>query len=284
MSDGRRGMVPQDLMRIAFVTDAQISPDGRRVAFVVTVLSEERDEYLSNIWVVDTAGGEPRRFTTGPGRDTAPRWSPDGAWLAFLSEREAKAKPQLHVMPADGGEPVRLTDLPHGVSAPAWAPDSARLAFVSRVGPAPGEGPEKSKPARVISSVKYRFNGEGFIYDRRPHVFVVAREGGAPRSRSPRATTPTASRPGRPTAASIAFTAARHEERDDDDASDLWVVEPDGGHAAPSSRAPRGRSSGPAFAPDGGWWRTSRGPALNAFARNHPDSSRSRRRAAPRGA
>ena len=133
------------------MSDPRISPDGRRVAFVVTVLSEERDEYLSNIWVVDTAGGEPRRFTTGPGRDTAPRWSPDGAWLAFLSEREAKAKPQLHVMPADGGEPVRLTDLPHGVSAPAWSPDSARLAFVSRVGPAPGRRARRSR-SRPASS------------------------------------------------------------------------------------------------------------------------------------
>src|SRR5207249_7577953 len=105
MSDGRRGMVPQDLTRIAFVTDAQISPDGSRVAFVVTSLSEERDEYLSNVWIVDSRaasrppGGEARRFTHGPKRDTSPRWSPDGARLAFLSERDGTKKPQLYVMP-----------------------------------------------------------------------------------------------------------------------------------------------------------------------------------------
>src|SRR5262249_22300392 len=58
-----RGMVPDDLTRIQFVTDPQVSPDGRRIAFVVTSLSEERDEYLANIWIVDTAGGQPRRFT-----------------------------------------------------------------------------------------------------------------------------------------------------------------------------------------------------------------------------
>ena len=83
MTTGPRAMTPADITRIRWVSDPRISPDGRRVAFVVTMLSEERDEYLSNIWMVDTAGGEPRRFTTGPGRDTAPRWSPDGAWLAF---------------------------------------------------------------------------------------------------------------------------------------------------------------------------------------------------------
>src|SRR5260370_37008222 len=49
-----RGMVPADLTRIRFVSDAQVSPDGRVVAFVVTTLSEERDEYLSQIWLVDS--------------------------------------------------------------------------------------------------------------------------------------------------------------------------------------------------------------------------------------
>ena len=99
----QRAMSPQDITRIRFVSDAQLSPDACRVAFVVTVLSEDTDEYLSNIWVVDTAGGEPRRFTTGRKRDTAPRWSPDGARLAFLSEREGQQKAQLYVMPANDG-------------------------------------------------------------------------------------------------------------------------------------------------------------------------------------
>ena len=114
----RRAMTPQDITRIRFISDPQLSPDGRRVAFVVTMLSEDQDEYLSNIWVVDTAGGEPRRFTTGPKRDTAPRWSPDGSRLAFVSERVPKQKAQLYVMPADGGEPARLTDLPQWCSPP----------------------------------------------------------------------------------------------------------------------------------------------------------------------
>src|SRR5215813_4752689 len=101
-------MTPKDLTRITFVSDPQISPDGSRVAFVATTLSDERDEYLSNIWVVDTAGGEPRRFTSGEKRDTSPRWSPDGTRLAFISEREAKKRSQLYVMAADGGEARRI--------------------------------------------------------------------------------------------------------------------------------------------------------------------------------
>ena len=62
-----RPMVPEDLLRIRFVERSPAPPDGRRVAFVVTTLSEARDEYLSTIWLVDVDGGEPRPFTRGRG-------------------------------------------------------------------------------------------------------------------------------------------------------------------------------------------------------------------------
>ena len=227
-----RPMTPHDLTRIRFVSDPQISPDGATVAFVVTTLSEEKDEYLSAIWLVDTAGGEPRRFTTGPRRDTTPRWSPDGSLLAFVSEREAKKKGQLYVMPARGGEPIRLTDLHNGVSAPRWSPDGTRLAFIARVGgwqePEAEEEKGKSRPPRIITTLKYKFNGEGFIYDRRAHVFVVGATGGAARQLTEGdwdQSDPVWSPDGR----SIAFASARHDERDHDDAGDIWLVSADGG-------------------------------------------------------
>ena len=161
----RRGMTPEDITRIRWVSDARISPDGQRVAFVVTTLSEERDQYLSNIWVVAADGGTPRRLTSGDKRDGAPRWSPDGTRLAFVSQRQAQKHPQLYVMSLEGGESVRLTELAQGVADPVWSPDGRRLAFVSRVG---GEERQQdkaeeppSKPARVITTLKYKMNGEG---------------------------------------------------------------------------------------------------------------------------
>jgi dipeptidyl aminopeptidase/acylaminoacyl peptidase len=263
-------MVPADLTRIRFVSDARVSPDGRAVAFVVTTLSEERDEYLSQIWLVDTAGGEPRRFTAGPRRDTAPRWSPDGARLAFVSEREEKKKGQLYVMPVAGGEPTRLTDLRHGVSALEWSPDGTRLAFVSRVGgwvePESEEEKRKSRPPRVITTLKYRFNGEGFTYDRRPQIFTVAADGGEPRQVTEGDydhADPTWSPDGR----ALAFTAARHDERDHDDATDIWLVPAEGGtpRRLTDTRGPAGH---PAFSPAGDMVAYLGRASRNAFGRN----------------
>jgi dipeptidyl aminopeptidase/acylaminoacyl peptidase len=263
-------MVPEDLTRIQFVTDPQLSPDGRRVAFVVTTLSEERDEYLSNIWVVDVAGGVPRRFTAGPRRDLEPRWSPDGSRLAFLSERTAKDKLQLYVMPADGGEATKLTALDNGVSAIAWAPDGARLAFVSAVGgykePEGEDEKRKSRPARVITSVKYRFNGEGFIYDRRPHVFVVSLDG-ASSTQITEGDFIDADPTWSPDGESLVFASARHGARDDDDASDLWRVPAKGG-TPQRLTATAGPVMLPAFSPDGRTIAFLARAELNAYGRN----------------
>ena len=86
-----------DLLAFKTIADLDISPDGARVAYVVTWVDIEKDEYRSTIHVAPTEGGASVEFTRGPTRDSAPRWSPDGAHLAFLSDR-AGGERQLYVM------------------------------------------------------------------------------------------------------------------------------------------------------------------------------------------
>ncbi|HEY9326598.1 MAG TPA: hypothetical protein VIS26_08520, partial [Candidatus Limnocylindria bacterium] len=114
-------MTAEDLYAFRFLADAQLSPDGERVAFVVRTVAPERDGYRSAIWLVPFDGSkEALRFTSGSGQDAHPRWSPDGRALAFLSDRGAaqektdgkgkKGKPKnVFVLSLDGGEARQLT-------------------------------------------------------------------------------------------------------------------------------------------------------------------------------
>src|ERR1700736_6295924 len=125
----KRTLEPADLYKLRLVSDPQISPDGRRIAFVLKQMSEDKNDYLSNIHVVDLEGGCVQ-FTAGD-KDTAPRWSPDGKHLAFLSGRKDKA--QLHVIPTGGGESIALTERKLGAGVPQWSPDSTHIAFAALV-------------------------------------------------------------------------------------------------------------------------------------------------------
>lgn len=241
-------MKPDDLYEIAWIGESEISPDGRLVAFVVTRMEREDDSYRSAIWLVETDGGEPRQFTAGVKRDSAPRWSPDGQTLAFLSER-GEEKPQLSVIPAFGGESRTLTRLPLGAGAPAWSPDGRKLAFSAKTGDAPDPDTKMAKPYRRITSMKYRLNGEGFTYDHRRHIFVVHVGGGDPVQVTDGDwddTQPAWS----PDGAEIAFISARHAEREYDSNSDVWVAPAAGGEPRQITDT-KGGCGAPSWSPDG---------------------------------
>lgn len=122
-----RGIEAEDLYRLASVTDPRLSPDGTKAAFVHTTMSKEKNDYVSNIFVLDLPTGEYEQWTYGKDRNTAPRWSPDGKKLAFVSNRTDKN--QIYVMPVTGGEARPVTKLKNGATNPVWSPDSKTIAF-----------------------------------------------------------------------------------------------------------------------------------------------------------
>src|SRR5262249_34803881 len=102
----RRPITPEDLAAIAVVDRPRLSPNGETVTFTVTTPGLEGRAYRSAIWTVPFAGGEARQLTGGTGKDRSASWSPDGRWLAFLSDRDGE-RGQLHVIATNGGEARR---------------------------------------------------------------------------------------------------------------------------------------------------------------------------------
>ncbi len=174
----KRRITEKDLLKFKWVADPQISPDGRRVAYVLVEVNQKEDRYDTSIWLLDTAGGAPRRITAGP-RDGAPRWSPDGRTLAFT--RSTGSDPQqIYLLSLEGGEGRKLTDLPRGTGAAVWSPDGKTIAFSSSTKPEDierkkkGEKEEKKSDVRIINRAIYRFNNAGFLDPDRPsHIWTV---------------------------------------------------------------------------------------------------------------
>jgi len=129
-AEARRVPTVADLMALKSVGSPQISPNGARVAFTVTETDFDQDAYITQIWLADAATGKALQLTRHKKSSSGPAWSPDGAWLAFVSSR-ADDKPQIFIISPDGGEAIQLTKSETGIGGYAWSSDGAKLAFTS---------------------------------------------------------------------------------------------------------------------------------------------------------
>jgi dipeptidyl aminopeptidase/acylaminoacyl peptidase len=125
----KRAMTLEDVMSLRVVSDPRISPDGKRVAFVVTQADMKTNFRNSDVWLVPADGGEPQQLTLSPKRDDQPRWSTDSRRLAFISDRDGKA--QVYVLSIDGGEARKMTDVQTAVQSFEWSPDGKRIAYIA---------------------------------------------------------------------------------------------------------------------------------------------------------
>jgi dipeptidyl aminopeptidase/acylaminoacyl peptidase len=235
------GLGERDILRLRMLADPQLAPDGSQVAFLVIDQDADADRRLSSIWTVPTDGSSPpRRVSSGPD-DVRPRWSPDGARLAFLASRGREWAKDLFTIDMRGGEAQLVASLPRGTSDFAWSPEGDRLCLVGGPeypadpdrGPAPT--PEEAhrrylERPRHMRRFRFRLDGQGQLDDEAAQLWVVGAggEGLQMVTEGPWAV----SRPRWTPEGSIAFLSNRDPDFDRSEVSEIYTVDPGGGEVA----------------------------------------------------
>lgn len=250
-----------ELLKLRRVGDPQLSPDGRTVAYTVTVPDVEANRNRTHIYVVPVTGGQPRQLTDGDSSASSPRWSPDGLRLAYVTGG------QIWTMDSDGGNRKQMTNISTGASDPLWSPDGKHIAFVSDIYPECDDDEcnrrretevEKSRvKAHVAERLLYR-HWASWKGGKRTHIFIVPVAGGAARDLTPGDYDAPVFSLGGP--ADFAFSPDSRElafARNTDPVeavstnSDLFIVPIAGGEARRITGDNKGADQSPVYSPDG---------------------------------
>jgi len=237
--------------KIKSVSDPQLSPDGKWVAYVLSTPDSVKDKSDTDIWMVSWDGKENVKLTASAEGESKPRWSPDGKYLTFLSARYDTKSSQIWWLDRRGGEAEKLTELKYSISDYVWSPDSKKIVLVIKDQESSDEA-DKKKSAKPIVMDRYHFkdDGDGYLERKREHLYLFTLEtkkldtltNGDFDNENPVWS---------PDSKQLAFVSNRTSDADRNSNTDIWVMD-----ALPKSTPKKlttweGSDTSPAWSPDG---------------------------------
>lgn len=178
-----------DVFNLEYVSDPQISPDGKHVIYTRNFKDVMTDKNYSNLWIIDFDGQNNRPLTTGNHNAHSAKWSHDGKKMVYLSNH-ADNKTKLYLMWMDSRESVALTNTKVAPRQVSWSLDDQHLVFTQFVAkPKPSlvkmpnkpEGAQWNKPPVYIDDMTYRADGRGYLKQGNQQIFMLSVDGGTPR-------------------------------------------------------------------------------------------------------
>ena len=253
-AQAQRPITPSDIYKIRSISDPQVSPDGKWVAYVLSTPDSVKDKSDSDIWMISWDGKESIKLTASKEGESRPRWTPDGRYLTFLSSRYETKKSQIWRMDRRGGEAEKLTDLKYSISDYVWSPDSKKIALIIKDQESKEEEEKKDKTAKPIMIDRYHFkqDGAGYLERKRNHLYVFDVD----TKKLDTLTTgdfdegnPAWSPDGK----KIVFVSNRTADPDRNGNSDIWVMEAKKGSPLKQLTTWQDSDTSPAWSPDGKW-------------------------------
>jgi dipeptidyl aminopeptidase/acylaminoacyl peptidase len=230
----------------------KISPDGKRVVYEVQKANWEENAFERNLWIAETATGESHALTSAKKSSTNPAWSPDGKWIAFLSDRPGQitgtpeGKKQLYVISADGGEAQQITKVESDVNAFEWGPHSKRIVF-STADPEP----------KMLKDRKEKYGEYSVVHAdyQMTHLWIIDVPSGMAAAMEPKRLTEgdkfsVGEFSWSPDGTRIAFSAQKDPDLISSETADLYVVTVEGGAVKKIVSTP-GPDTNPKWSPDG---------------------------------
>jgi len=168
----QRHFKPEDVLSEKNLSDPRVSPDDKWVAYVLSEVDTAKDKSVSHLWMQSLTNGESIELTHGSDDATAPRWSPDGKYLSFLSPRDSKNGSQIWVMDRRGGEAKKLTDIKGDINGYEWSPDASKLVLLIQDPENNGkEEPKTPLPIR-IDSYHFKQDIDGYLHHLHTHLYL----------------------------------------------------------------------------------------------------------------
>jgi len=243
---------PTDIYLLKNIGAPMVSPDSKWVAYTLSSVDTAKDKLNSDIWMVSWDGEQTVQLTNSEEDENNPRWSPDGKYISFVSERNGEKVSQIWLMDTRGGEAKKVTSLKGNLDEYIWSPDGKKIAMSIKDEDFSDTAKSKTRSPFVMDRYHFKQDKEGWIGNRYTHLYVFdistkttdTLTRGNFDERSPAWS---------PDGKQLAFVSNRSQDPDKNENLDIWIMDAVQGAVIKQLTTWPGTDQDPIWSPDGKW-------------------------------